>query len=176
MANETAAGDMAGKYEQERQRLAKLWDAYEKQEKEMAALKEKAGHLEMDLLDRDRIIKSLKDVLEGRDRRTRELEIEMTSLRGDKTGWEPRLKALETDLRLEREKFARLFALAEELEEEIKVAKKAIEARDEWYHSHVDVLGDLNRAMADYDKMMTTLGKQVETSKAALEKLSKPDG
>ena len=123
MGNESAAGDMAGKYEQERQRLAKLWDAYEKQEKELAALKEKVGHLENDLMDRERIIKSLKDVLESRDRRTRELEIEMTSLRGDKSGWEPRLKSLETDLRLERERFAKLFALAEELEEEVKLVR-----------------------------------------------------
>ena len=173
MANEMAAGDMAGKYEQERQRLAKLWDAYEKQEKEMAALKEKVGHLENDLMDRERIIKSLKDVLESRDRRTRELEIEMTSLRGDKSGWEPRLKSLETDLRLERERFAKLFALAEELEEEVKLAKKAIAARDEWYRTHVDVLGDLQRAMQDYDVMMAQLGKQVEMDKAALEKLTK---
>lgn len=173
MANESAAGDMAGKYEQERQRLAKLWDAYEKQEKEMAALKEKMARLESELLDRDRIIKSLKDVLETRDRRTRELEIELTSLRGDKTGWEPRLKALETDLRLERERFAKLFALAEELEEEIKAAKKAVEARDEWYRSHVDVLGDLQRAMDDYDKMVAQLGKQAETDRAALDKFSK---
>jgi chromosome segregation ATPase len=173
MGNESAAGDLAGKYEQERQRLAKLWDAYEKQEKEMASLKDKVGRLENDLLDRDRIVKSLKDVLETRDRRTRELEIEMTSLRGDKTGWEPRLKALETDLRLERERFAKLFALAEELEEEVKLAKKAIESRDEWYRSHVDVLGDLNRAMEDYDRMMANLGKQVESDKAALDKLSK---
>jgi len=173
MGNESAAGDMTGKYEQERQRLAKLWDAYEKQEKEMAALKEKMGHLENDLLDRDRIIRSLKDVLEARDRRTRELEIEMTSLRGDKSGWEPRLKALETDLRLERERFAKLFALAEELEEEVKLAKKAIAARDEWYRSHVDVLGDIQRAMDDYDKMMAQLGKQVDMDRAALEKMTK---
>jgi len=164
---------MAGKYEQERQRLAKLWDAYEKQEKEIAALKEKTGHIENDLLDRERIIKSLKEVLEVRDRRTRELEIEMTSLRGDKSGWEPRLKALETDLRLERERFAKLFALAEELEEEVKLAKKAIAARDDWYRGHVDVLGDLQRAMDDYDKMMAQLGKQVEMDKAALEKMVK---
>ncbi len=114
--------------------------------------------------------------MESRDRRTRELEIEMTSLRGDKSGWEPRLKALETDLRQEREKFARLFALAEELEEEIKLAKKAIEARDEWYRSHVDVLGNLQRAMDDYDNMMSTLGKQAAADKAALDRLSKPKG
>ena len=173
MGNESAAGDMAGKYEQERQRLAKLWDAYEKQEKEIAALKEKTGHIENDLLDRERIIKSLKEVLEVRDRRTRELEIEMTSLRGDKSGWEPRLKSLETDLRLERERFAKLFALAEELEDEVKLAKKAIAARDDWYRGHVDVLGDLQRAMDDYDKMMAQLGKQVEMDKAALEKMVK---
>ena len=174
MGNEMAAGDMAGKYEQERQRLAKLWDAYEKQEKEMAALKEKAGHFETDLLDRDRIIKSLKDVLETRDRRTRELEIELTSIRGDKSSWDPKLKGLETDLRLERERFAKLFALAEELEEEVKLAKRAIEARDEWYRGHIDVLGNIQRAMDDYDKMMSALGKRVELDRAELGKLSKP--
>jgi chromosome segregation ATPase len=169
-----AAGDMAGKYEQEKLRLAKLWDAYEKQEKELAVMKEKVGHLENDLMDRDRIIKSLKDVLETRDRRTRELEIELTSLRGDTSSWEPRIKSLETDLRLERERFAKLFALAEELEEEVKVAKKAIESRDEWYRNHIDVLGNIQRAMDDYDKMMSTIGKQVELDKAELGKLTKP--
>jgi len=174
MANEMATGDVASKYEQERQRLAKLWHAYEKQEKEMAGLKEKIARHDNDLMDRDRIIRSLKDVLETRDRRTRELEIELTSIRGDKSAWEPKLKSLETDLRLERERFAKLFALAEELEEEVKVAKKAIESRDEWYKNHVDVLGNIQRAMDDYDKMMTTLGKQVEMDKAALERLSKP--
>jgi chromosome segregation ATPase len=174
MANEMAAGDMAGKYEQEKLRLAKLWDAYEKQEKEMAALKEKIGHLENDLMDRERIIKSLKDVLEGRDRRTRELEIELTSLRGDKTSWEPKIRSLEADLRMERERFAKLFILAEELEDEVKLAKKTIEADDEWFGTHLDVFSDIQRAVDDRKKLKDSLRKMSDMDKAALEKLSKP--
>jgi chromosome segregation ATPase len=173
MAEEMTAGDALSKYEQERQRLAKLWDAYEKQEKDFAALKDRVTGIDSELADRDRIIKSLKDVLEGRDRRSRELEIEITSLRNEKTSYEPKIQQLTTDLRIERERFAKLFALAEELEDEIKMAKKAIEARDEWFRTHVDVFADIQRAVDDHQRMIASLDKVSDYGAAELVKLKK---
>lgn len=173
MAEEMTAGDALSKYEQERQRLAKLWDAYEKQEKDFAALKDRVTGIDSELADRDRIIKSLKDVLEGRDRRSRELEIEITSLRNEKTSYEPKIQQLTTDLRIERERFAKLFALAEELEEEIKMAKKAIEARDEWFRTHVDVFANLQRAVDDHQRMIDSLDRMSDVGEAELTKLKK---
>jgi chromosome segregation ATPase len=173
MAEATTATDAQSKYEQERQRLAKLWEAYEKQEKDFAALKDRVGGMEAEVADRDRIVKSLKDVLETRDRRTRELEIENTTLRNEKTSYEPRMQQLTTDLRIERERFAKLFALAEELEEEIKMAKKAIEVRDEWFRTHVDVFADIQRAVDDHQRMINSLDKMSDYGEAELIKLKK---
>ena len=173
MAEATTATDAQSKYEQERQRLAKLWEAYEKQEKDFAALKDRIGGMEAEVADRDRIIKSLKDVLETRDRRTRELEIENTTLRNEKVNYEPKVQQLTTDLRIERERFAKLFALAEELEDEIKMAKKAIMARDEWFRTHVDVFADIQRAVDDHQRMIDSLDKMSDYGAAELGKLKK---
>jgi len=171
MAEEMTATDALSKYELERQRLAKLWDAYEKQEKDFASLKDRVTNLEAELADRDRIIRSLKDVLEGRDRRSRELEIEITTLRNEKNTYDPKVQQLTTDLRIERERFAKLFALAEELEEEIKMAKKAIEARDEWFRTHVDVFANLQRAVDDHQRMIDSLDRMSDIGEAELTKL-----
>ena len=173
MADEMTATDALSKYELERQRLAKLWDAYEKQEKDFASLKDRVTNGEAELADRDRIIRSLKDVLEGRDRRTRELEIEITTLRNEKSSYDPKVQQLTSDLRIERERFAKLFALAEELEEEIKMAKRAIEARDEWFRTHVDVFANLQRAVDDHQRMIDSLDRMSDVGEAELTKLKK---
>jgi len=173
MADATTGNDAQSKYDQQTERLKKLWDAYEKQEKDFAALKDRVSSIEAEVADRDRIIKSLKDVLETRDRRTRELEIENTSLRNDKISYEPKISQLTTDLRIERERFAKLFALAEELEDEIKMAKKAILARDEWFRTHVDVFADIQRAVDDHQRMIDSLDKMGDYGEAELIKLKK---
>ena len=172
MPEETAA-DWSVKYKEQTARLAKLWDAYEKQERDLAAMKEKVSAVEAELADRDRIIRSLKDVLEARDRRVRELEIELTSLRNEKSGWEPKLKGLENELRIERERYARLFALAEELEEEVRVAKKGIEARDEWFRTHIDIFSNFSKAIEERDMMIASAGKVEGSGRAELEKMKK---
>lgn len=161
----------------ERERLAKLWDAYEAQEKEVNALKNKIVVLERELSEKDRIVKSLKDVLEARDRENRELEIEVTGLRGDKASFEPRIGELTKALRVEKERFAKLFRLAEELDEELRTARKEIGARDEWFRIHVEQLRGVGKAIDERDTMIeAAVSKKVKGDyKASLEKLNVPD-
>ena len=47
--------------------------------------------------------------MSARDAENRELLIELTTLRSEKATWEPRLKELEADLRLEQDRFSKLF-------------------------------------------------------------------
>jgi len=148
------AEDYRKEFIAERERLAKLWDAYEQQEKEVGALKNKIAMLERELNEKDRIIRSLKDVMEARDRENRELEIEATSLRGDKSTHEPKLNELQSSLRVEKERFAKLFKLAEELDEELRTARNEIQARDEWFRIHVDSLRGIGKAIEERDRMV----------------------
>lgn len=171
---EESAADWSVKYKEQTKRLAKLWDVYEKQERELAALKDRVASTEAELADRDRIIKSLKEVLEARDRRVRELEIELTGLRNEKSSWDPKLRSLESELRVERERYAKLFALAEELEEEVRAAKRGIEVRDEWFRTHVDILSNFSKAIEDRDRMLASAGKVEGPGRAELDKMKRP--
>jgi chromosome segregation ATPase len=171
------AEDLKKEFLAERERLAKLWDAYEAQEKEVTALKNKIGMMERELSEKDRIVKSLKDVLEARDRENRELEIEVTGLRGDKASFEPKIGELTSALRVEKERFAKLFRLAEELDEELRVARREISARDEWFRIHVDQLRGIGKAIDERDTLIEGAKSKKITGdyKASLEKLNVPD-
>lgn len=171
------AEDLRREFLAERERLAKLWDAYEAQEKEVSALKNKITVLEREISEKDRIVNSLKDVLEARDRENRELEIEVTALRGDKASFGPKVSELTKALRVEKERFAKLFQLAEELDEELRVARKEISARDEWFRIHVDQLRGISKAIDERDDLIDAAsGKKAKADyKPALEKLNVPD-
>jgi chromosome segregation ATPase len=141
-------------FEKERQRLAQLWDAYEDQEKEVNHLKDQVDTLKMTLDEKERIIRSLKEVLQTRDTENRELHIELTALRSERTTWDPKLKDLEQKLRLQKDSFGKLYKLAEELDLELKEARSQIEARDRWYKKNILVMGNIKRAMEDREEMI----------------------
>ncbi len=140
--------------EKERQRLAQLWDAYEDQEKEVNRLKERVVQLERDLEEKERIIRSLRDVLAARDTENRELHIATTSLRTEKNQWDPRLKDLEQNLRMEQDRFAKLFKLAEDLDTELKEARRQIEVRDQWFKKNVMGMANIRRAIEERESMV----------------------
>jgi len=171
---EDVAGSAGGDPKVQTDRLRKLWDAYEKQQGELSAMNARISSLEADLASRDGTIRNLKDVLETRDRRTRELEIENTGLRNDKATFDPRIQQLTTDLRIERERFAKLFALSQELMEELDQAKKEIQTRDEWFRKHVDVFGDVQRAIDEHERLIAAVKRREIAVRPALDKLAPP--
>jgi chromosome segregation ATPase len=141
-------------FEKERQRLAQLWDAYEDQEKEVNNLKDQTHQLKESLEEKERVIRSLKEVLQTRDTENRELHIELTALRSERNTWEPKFKELEQKVRLQQDQFGKLYKLAEDLDLELKEARRQIESRDRWYKKNILVMGNIKRAMDDREEMI----------------------
>ena len=61
---------------QEQQRLEKLWDAYEQQEKDFNASLDRINYLESDIETRQTMIASLQELLTERDTKLRDIEIQ----------------------------------------------------------------------------------------------------
>ncbi len=133
----------------DQERLAKLWDAYEAQEKEYEGVLKKISVLEAKIKEKDRINETLRKVVEARDHELRELEIKATALEQSLARAEPKVDELSRQHKLEKERYGKLFAIAEELDEELAVARKEIEARDHWYKRNISVMENLGSSIKD---------------------------
>lgn len=140
---------MPGENQKDQERLAKLWDAYEAQEKEYESVLKKISVLEAKIKEKDRINETLRKVVEARDQELRELEIKSTALEQSLSRAEPKVEELTRSHKIEKDRYGKLFAIAEELEEELAVARREIEARDEWYKRNISVLENLSTSIQD---------------------------
>jgi chromosome segregation ATPase len=146
--------DFKRQYEKERERLAKLWDAYEIQESELRQNKEKITKMSEILADKDRIIISLKHVLETRDAELRNAQIELNKLKKEREEFQPNMDELQRLYREEKDKLSKLFVLAQELDTNLSAAKQDILVRDEWFKAHVEAYRSVQKAIESYDRMM----------------------
>ena len=90
---------------QEQQRLEKLWDAYEQQEKDLNASLDRINYLESDIETRQTMITSLQELLTERDAKLRDLEIQRQRQSKIAAEYEPKIKEMqgiisETDSKL----------------------------------------------------------------------------
>lgn len=146
--------DFKRQYEMERERLAKLWDAYEIQERELQQNKEKITKINEITADKDRIIISLKHVLETRDAELRNAQVELNKLKREREEYQPKAEELQRLYREEKDKLSKLFILAQELDTNLSAAKQDILARDEWFKTHVEAFRGVQRVVESYDRMM----------------------
>jgi chromosome segregation ATPase len=153
MANE-AGVDYRKEFEREQERLAKLWDAYEIQEKDFEQAKDKIKVLEDIIAEKERIILSLRQVAENRDSEIRELEVKVDALEREKFEFEPKVKNLDNELRKQREQFAKLYSLAEELDEELRYTRKEIDIRDQWFRDHIMVFKSMCNALDSREEII----------------------
>ena len=133
----------------DQERLAKLWDAYEEQEREFNLALKKIAELEKKKREFEKINATLKKVTEGRDREIRELEIKVTALEEENSQFRPELERLENLYQDEKERYAKLFAITEELEEELGAARTELEIRDRWFQKYFGQLESFNVAMKE---------------------------
>ena len=133
----------------DQERLAKLWDAYEEQEREFNLALKKINDLEKKFNETSKINTTLKKVTEGRDREIRELEIKVTALEEENSGFRPELERLENLYREEKERYAKLFAITEELEEELDTARTELELRDRWFQQYFGQLENFTLALKE---------------------------
>lgn len=171
MPNESSI-DYKREYEKEQDRLTKLWDAYEIQEKDFEQAKEKIRVLEDVVAEKDRIIQSLRQVAENRDAEIRDLEVRVSSLERENASFEPKMKELERELKKQRDQFAKLYSLAEELDEELRYARKEIEIRDEWFRDHINVFSSMCNAIGSREEIIreTALKKSITSPRSEFSK------
>ena len=109
--------------EQERLRLAQLWDAYEDQEREINQMKE-------ELAEKERMIARLMGVLEEHGIEDKGIHLATGGAGPPGGGDAARVQELEEMLRLQNENWKRLWAMAEELKAELAETKAMVEERD----------------------------------------------
>ena len=133
----------------DQERLAKLWDAYEIQERELELSMKKIATLEHKLKEMDRVNDVLKKAMEDRDKEIRDLELKVISLEEDNSKYEPQINELNRLYREEKERYSKLFSISEELEEELEKAKKESEIKDKWFERNVGMLENLRDSIVE---------------------------
>ena len=133
----------------DQERLAKLWDAYESQEKELELAMKKIATLEHKIEEMDRVNTVLKKAVEDRDSEVRDLELKVISMEEDKSKFEPKFDEVNRLYKEEKERYSKLFAITEELEEDLAKAKAEIEIKDKWFDQNVGMLENIREAIID---------------------------
>ena len=102
---------------QEQQRLEKLWDAYEQQEKDLNASLDRINYLESDIETRQTMISSLQELLTERDAKLRDLEIQRQRQSKIAAEYEPKIKEMQGIIEDQTEKYERLLSITQEMED-----------------------------------------------------------
>jgi hypothetical protein len=149
---------MAGaELSQDQERLAKLWDAYEIQEKELELSMKKIATMENKLKEMNRVTDVLKKAMEDRDREIRELELKLVSMEEEKSKFEPKMNELTKLYQEEKDRYSKLFTITEELEEELEKAKNESEIKDKWFERNVGMLENLRESIVDRNIKLKTV-------------------
>ena len=120
----------------EQERLAKLWDAYQIQEKALKDATDDLKKSETKLELNEKEIESLNEMVEKRDKNLREMEREVTNLQKITADYKPKLENCSAALSKEKDKLSKLYDVAQELDEELQVKGRALELRDNWFLEH----------------------------------------
>ena len=84
----------------EQQRLEKLWDAYEQQEKDLNASLDRINILESEIETKETMISSLQELLTERDAKLRQLEVERQRQGKIEAEYEPRIKKMDDTIKI----------------------------------------------------------------------------
>ncbi|MFW3147022.1 MAG: helix-hairpin-helix domain-containing protein [Thermoplasmatota archaeon] len=120
-----------------KERLMKLWDAYEVQEKEMAAALAKVKDLEEKGKDKERVIETLRELVDQKDSELRKLELKGSSLDKETSDFRSRITELSESLNMERSRYKKLFVITQEMERDVERLTDEVEARDRWFRDNL---------------------------------------
>jgi len=159
----------------ERKRLIKLWEAYEKQEKEYSEALKKILALEKKLREEKKMKASLRQLIEDKNREIMELELKNTSLNTDLKEMRPQVEESGRLLAESKKRYAKLYALTEEVEEELERTRREVGARDLWFKENISNLERLKRSLDERRLLIEQAekGEEVSSTKIMLN-LEKP--
>jgi len=139
--------DLEDRLGEETERLLKLYDAYELQEKEMVNLKAEIEVLEKEIVGREIEKESFETLLSEKDNRIRDLELRATKSSKQVDFLEPELQTMEEKYSREKDRLGKVFGIAEELDNDLRLAVVEMKSRDDWYVDHMGLFEDLNKAI-----------------------------
>ncbi|MFO8050322.1 MAG: helix-hairpin-helix domain-containing protein [Thermoplasmatota archaeon] len=137
-----------------KERLMKLWDAYESQEKEMAAAKARINDLEEKQKDKERVIETLRELVDQKDNELRKQELKVSSLEKETADQKERLEELSNSLNMERSRYKKLFVITQELERDVEDLTKELEGRDRWFRDNLSFFEELPARMGNRLEMV----------------------
>ncbi len=120
-----------------KERLMKLWDAYESQELELQGAMKKVNSLESRNADKDRVLETLRELVEAKDKEIGKLEIDRSSLERESSDYTNRLEETSASLNQERTRYKKLFIITQELEREVDRLSRELEERDRWFKDNM---------------------------------------
>ncbi len=155
----------------EKERLIKLWKAYEEQEKEYSEALKKILTQEKEILKANKMIASMRKLIEDKNKELMELELKNTSLQNDLDEVHPKLQERNSLLEKSNKRYAQLYALTEELEEELEEAKKQISARDMWFERNFSTMDEFRKSLNERQHLLDKVaqGESITSSKTMLE-------
>ena len=131
----------------EKDRLEKLYAGY-------AALKDAADEkdatidvLERQMIDKEIEMEGMQELFSEKDVRIRDLELDGAKNSQRVKHLEPELQKMEEMYTRESARLGRVFEVAEDLDESLRVAKGQLNARDDWYAQHMKLFEDLSTAI-----------------------------
>ena len=142
----------------EKDRLEKLYAGY-------TALKDTSDEkdatidvLEHQMIDKEIEMEGLQELLSDKDNRIRDLELDGAKNSQRVKHLEPELQKMEEMYSRESARLGRVFEVAEDLDEALRVAKAQLTARDDWYAQHMRLFEDLSQAIQTrYDMIDTAI-------------------
>ena len=150
LENEEKFAQIESSLSLEQQRLEKLWDAYEQQEKDLNAALDRINFLEADIETKQTMITSLQELLMERDTKLRDMEIERQRQGKVEAEYEPRIKVMEDTMNDQTEKYDRLLSITQEMEDELDLARKSLHARDSWFNLNVSSLESISEVIKEW--------------------------
>jgi replicative superfamily II helicase len=159
-----------------KERLMKLWDAYESQEIELQAAVKKVSDLENRQKDKERVIETLRELVESKDTELRKYEMNTTSIERESTDYKTRLEEVSDSLNQERARYKKLFVITQELEREVDRLTKELDERDRWFRDNMSFFEEfptrvgkrLGMASKPRKNLIEELGEGKASSKPAL--------
>ena len=140
--------------ETETERVQKLFAAYEGQEKDLMDARAEIEVLEKEIIEREIEKETQEALLSEKEVRIRELELRAVKATKKVEHLEPELEKMEEKYSREKDRLGKIFNIATELDDDLKLAVSEMKARDDWYVAHMSLFEDLNKAIKDRYEMI----------------------
>ena len=110
--------------------------------------------LEKEIIEIEIEKEAQESLIAEKDFRIRDLEMKATKADKRVEHLEPELEKMEEKYSREKDRLGKIFNIATELDDDLKLAVTEMKARDDWYVSHMTLFEDLNKAIKERYEMI----------------------